>query len=397
MSKFFKSRLVRSIMPYFILGIFLIVAFRVIMGIEFLSEHSKHFRHFWGVITPFLAGGIIAYILNLPCSAIQKLLLKIDNRFVQKRSRGLSVLATVIIVVVLIIFSVNMIAPRVTESITAIVTAFDEYEDTVRGWIETVDGWDLPDFIPEIDEDMLIGIATDFITDIDVDSITASIMAGIGATLRGVFNTILAIIASIYFLIEKDRLKEYLKRGISALVTDKTNDLVLKYSRKLHHNFHMYIYTQTIDGIILGSLMIGLLLIFRSPHALLLGLILGVVNYIPYFGSIFGTIFAVIVVAFTQSIPTAALAAVFMFILQQVDGNFIQPRLMGGSFSLSPLLVIISVTIGMAYGGMMGMLVAIPIVAILKDILDEYIEHREYKKLNPEPSLTEDIMNREIY
>jgi predicted PurR-regulated permease PerM len=183
---------------------------------------------------------------------------------------------------------------------------------------------------------------------------------------------------------------------IAAICTFKANETIIKYSRKLNHNFHMYIYTQTIDGIILGSLMIGLLLIFRSPHALLLGLILGIVNYIPYFGSIFGTAFAVIVVAFTQGIPTAAVAGVFMFIIQQADGNFIQPKLMGGSFSLSPLLVIISVTIGMHYAGILGMLMAIPIVAILKDLLDEYIEYREYKKLNPSPPPETKIMDRGI-
>ncbi|MCL1878098.1 MAG: AI-2E family transporter [Defluviitaleaceae bacterium] len=395
MSKFFKSRLMRSIFPYFILGIFLIIAFRIITGIDFLVEYSEHFSRFWSVLTPFLAGGVIAYILNLPCSAIEKLLLKVNNRFVRKRSRGLSVLALLIIIVILGIFAVNMIWPRVTESVDAIVGAFVEYEETFREWMTAAEDLNLPDFLPDIDEELIFRFVTELVGDLDVENITDTIMAGIGATVGMVFTTILAIISSIYFLIEKDRLKEYLKRAIAALVTDKTNDVVLKYSGKLHHNFHMYIYTQTIDGIILGSLMIGLLLVFRSPHALLLGLILGIMNYIPYFGSIFGTLFAVIVVAFTQGIPTAALAAVFMFIIQQIDGNFIQPRLMGGSFSLSPLLVIISVTIGMHYGGMLGMLVAIPIVAILKDVLDEYIEHREYKKLNPDP-VQENFMNREI-
>lgn len=395
MSKFLKSRLVRSIMPYFILGIMLIIAFRIIMGIGFLTDYSEHFSRFWGVITPFLAGGVIAYILNLPCSFIQKLLLRIENRFVQKRSRGLSVLLLIIIIAILIFFSVNMIAPRISASIAAFIEGFDEYVEIFRGWMETVEGWNLPDFMPDIDEEMLIGVAVEFIGDLETESIAGMIMDGIGDMARFVFTTILAIISSIYFLIEKDSLKGYLKRGIAAITTEKTNGTITKYAGKLHHNFHMYIYTQTIDGIILGSLMAALLLAFRSEHWLFLAIFLGVVNYIPYFGSIFGTIFAVIVIAFTQGVPVAGLAAIFMFIIQQLDGNFIQPRLMGGSFSLSPVLVIISVTIGMAYAGVLGMLIAIPIVAILKDILDEYIEYREYKKANPDPE-PDDFMNREI-
>jgi len=393
MNKFFKSRLMRSIVPYFVLGILLIISFRIISEIGFFTEHIERF---WGVITPFLIGGVLAYILNLPCSGIQKLYLKINNKFVQRRSRSLSVLTLIIIIIALLVLSFSIIAPAVTSSINAFTVEFENYEETFRGWMAEVESWDLPEFLPDINEEQIITMVSDFVGSLEFDSIGAYIMAGIGATARTLFTTILVIVSSIYFLIEKDRFKEFIKRTIAAVFPAKTNDTILKYSGKLNHNFHMYIYAQTIDGIILGSLMFGLLSIFQSPHALLLAIILGFVNYIPYFGSIFGTAFAVLVMAFTQSIPTAAVAAIFMFILQQADGNFIQPKLMGGSFSLSPLLVIISVTIGMNYGGVLGMLVAIPIVAILKDILDEYIESREYKKLNPSPPTEDDFMDRGI-
>lgn len=394
MQKFFKSRLMRSIVPYFILGVLLIIAFRAITGVGFFASH---FARFWGVITPFLMGGVIAYILNLPCSAIQRLYKKINNRFIQRRSRALSVLTLFIIILALVVLSINFIVPTISASVSSFIENIEEYEETFGGWIATVDSWNLPFLPDDIDEEILFGFISDFIYNLDMDVITSAIMAGFGAAFGVIFTIILAIISSIYFLVEKDRLKEYMKRMVAAVSSSKANATILKYSQKLNHNFHMYIYTQTIDGIILGTLMTGLLLIFRSPHALLLGIILGIVNYIPYFGSIFGTIFAVIVVAFTQGIPTAAVAAIFMFILQQLDGNVIQPRLMGGSFSLSPLLVIISVTIGMAYAGVLGMLIAIPIVAILKDILDEYIVYREEKKRNPPPvSEMDEIMDRGI-
>jgi predicted PurR-regulated permease PerM len=142
----------------------------------------------------------------------------------------------------------------------------------------------------------------------------------------------------------------------------------------------MYIYTQTIDGMILGTMMTIVLAIAGSPFFLLLGLMLGIINYIPYFGSIVGTAIALVVVAFTQGLGIALILLPIMFIIQQLDGNFIQPKLMGGSFSLSPLLIIVSVTIGGAYAGILGMLMAIPIVAVLKDILDSVVEYRAKKK-----------------
>ncbi|MCL1843827.1 MAG: AI-2E family transporter [Defluviitaleaceae bacterium] len=395
MIKFFKSRLMRSLVPYFLLGVLLIIAFRVITGITFFTGHISRF---WGVITPFLIGAVLAYILNLPCSAIQRLYLRINSSVIQKRSRPLSVLTLLVTVIVIFVLILNLLIPAVIDSVNLFIENFSEYEETFRGWMETVDSWELPDFLPEINEDAIIGFVSEFVQGFETGNIAASVMAGFGAVFGALFTIVLAVISSIYFLIEKDRLKFFIKRLIAAVSSPKTNETILKYSGKLNHNFHMYIYTQTIDGIILGSLMIGLLLIFQSPFALLLGLVLGIVNYIPYFGSIFGTAFAVLVVAFTQGLGTAAIAGIFMFIVQQLDGNFIQPRLMGGSFSLSPLLVIISVTVGMAYGGVLGMLVAIPIVAICKDILDEYVVFREAKKLevsspsDDEPS----IMDRGI-
>ncbi|MCL2050084.1 MAG: AI-2E family transporter [Defluviitaleaceae bacterium] len=379
MNKFFKSPLMRSIVPHFILGVLLIAAFRIIMGIEYFTGHIWQF---WGVVTPFFFGGIIAYVLNLPCSAIQRLYTRSNNRVIKKRSRALSVLTLFVLIIVLITIALNFIVPAVSKSVTTFISEVENYERTLREWLDTVQTWELPSFLPDINEAAIFDFIQEFIYNLEVGGFANSLWQGIGSTARALFTTILIIISSIYFLIEKDRLKDYVKRMIGAITSAKASETILKYSQKLNHNLHMYIYAQTIDGVILGSLMTGLLLIFRSPHALLLGLILGFVNYIPYFGSIFGTAFAVIVVAFTQGLTTAGVAAIFMFIIQQIDGNFIQPRLLGGSFSLSPLLVIISVTIGMNYAGILGMLVVVPIVAILKDILDEYIEAREYKKLN---------------
>jgi len=391
----------RSIVPYFLLGVLLIIAFNLIASIGIFATH---FSRFWGVISPFFSGAIIAYILNIPCNAIQRLYQRIyigkreDGGFFRRRSRALSVVTLLIIVAALIGLVISIVVPAVSGSINAFMYDLERHEETLRGWMQSIEAWNLPAFFPEINQDTIFDFITDFVDTLNMENIVAWLVAGFGTAFSLLFTTILTIVSAIYFLIEKERLTDFMRRMVAAILPEKTNGTILKYTRKLNHNFHMYIYAQTIDGIILGTLMTGLLFIFRSEHAVLLGIILGVVNYIPYFGSIFGTAFAVVVVAFTQGVPTAALAGIFMFILQQVDGNFIQPKLMAGSFSLSPLLVIISVTIGMSYGGILGMLIAIPIVAIFKDVLDEYIEYREQKKRDepPQPP-TADEYPRELF
>jgi len=380
--------------PYFILGVGIIIAFRLISEIAFFSSIVGEF---WGVITPFLAGLVVAYILNLPCSSIQKLLLKTNVKFIQKRSRIISVFILLLIVIMIIILVLNLLVPAISRNITMFIAEFQNYEETFRQWMYTIDNWDLPDFLPEINEELIMSTVLDFVQGFNFDALFSSIVSGFGSAFSALFNTILTIVSSIYFLIEKDRFKVFIQRLIKAVSKERTNDTVMKYAKKLNFNFHQYIFTQTIDGIILGSIMVVVLWLFGSPYALILGLILGVLNYIPYFGSIVGTALAVIVVAFTQGIPIAAIAAIVMFIIQQIDGNVIQPKLMGGSFSISPLLIIISVTIGGAYGGILGMLVAIPIVAIFQDILFEYIEYREEKKLAEPVAEENDFMNRDIW
>jgi len=374
--------MVKSMVPYFILAVAVIVAFHVVSEIGIFFGFLSRI---WGIISPFFTGLVLAYILNLPCSGIQRLLKRINNPVIVKRSRPIAVLILMIIVVSLVVLLLNFIIPAIIRSINQFVAEFDTIWLGLQNIIAWVNDLDLPDFIPDLEpEGGIFGVFQESVQDFDPAGIAASIIAGFGGAAASLFSVFLAIVSSIYLLIEMERLHAFTVRLMRAVFSEKNYDTIMKYCGKLNFNFRQYIYVQTIDGLILGTLMTITLYIFRSPHALVLGLMLGIVNYIPYFGSIFGTAVAVIVVAFTQGIGTAAVAAIIMFALQQLDGNVIQPKLMGGSFSLSPLLVIISVTVGGAYAGILGMLVAIPIVALLKDLLDSYIEDRELKKLEAE-------------
>jgi len=374
--------------PYFVLAVAIIVAFHIVAEVNiFFSFISR----VWGVINPFFTGLILAYILNMPCSGIQRLLKRTNNPTIIKRSRPIAVLIVMLIVISLVALSLNLIIPAVIRNITQFIAEFDTFQLGLQNVVNWINNLDLPDFIPDWEpEGGIVGVITDYVQDFNIEDIVTSIIAGFGGLAGGLFRGFLAVVSSIYLLIEMERLNAFTQRLLGALFSEKNKATIMKYAGKLNFNFRQYIYVQTIDGMILGSLMTITLLIFRSPFALVLGLMLGIVNYIPYFGSIFGTAAAVVVMAFTQGLGTAAVAAIIMFAIQQLDGNFIQPKLMGGSFSLSPLLVIISVTVGGAYAGMLGMLVAIPIVAVLKDILDGFIEYKESKKLAAAAALEPD-------
>ena len=363
--------------PYFILGVGLIIAFRVISEFGFFTDIVSRI---WGIITPFFYGGILAFILNMPCSAIQRLIIRSGKPFIINWSRALSILAMFLIIIALIAATLNLLIPAIYSSILLFVSEFSNYYASMIQFFEYVNEWDIPGLV--ITEEILMENITLIVENFDMENLLGGIIAGFGGVALAIFHTFLAIVSSVYLLIEKDKLKVFVLRLVKAIASGEANAAILKYAGKLDTNFRQYIYTQTIDGIILGSIMTLTLFLFGSPYFLVLGLVLGILNYIPYFGSIIGTIIALVVMAFTQGLPTALIAAPIMIFIQQMDGNVIQPKLMGGSFSLSPLLVIISVTIGGAYGGVLGMLVAIPIVAVLKDVLDGFLEYRETVKQN---------------
>ena len=393
MNKLFQSRLIRTMVPYFILAVAVIVAFHIVSEIGiFLGFFSR----VWNIISPFFAGLVLAYILNMFCGAIQRLLKLTKNEVIIRRSRPIAVLILMIIILGLIALSLNLIIPAVIRSISHFIAEFDAFQQSLQNVVAWVNNLDLPEFVP-INLDDIIVMVEDYVNNFDTEGIMSSIFAGIGAAAGGLFRVFLTIVSSIYFLVEMERLNAFALRLVAAVFSEKNKATILKYCGKLNFNFRQYIYVQTIDGLILGSIMTVILLVFRSPYAIVLGIMLGIVNYIPYFGSIFGTAVAVVVMAFTQGLGTAAVAAIIMFGVQQLDGNFIQPKLMGGSFSLSPLLVIISVTVGGAYAGMLGMLVAIPIVAVFKDMLDGYIEHRESLKMMEAAVPDDEVLDDETW
>jgi len=196
-----------------------------------------------------------------------------------------------------------------------------------------------------------------------------------GATM--LFRAVLAFISSIYFLFEAENLSKFIKRVMIVFFPVKLNKHLFKYARKMNADFKRYIFCIIIDCLVLGAVTSLFFAIIGSPYALFLGLMLGVLNAIPYFGSIIGTIIAIIVIWLTQGFTIAAFSAVILLVLQQLDANVLQPRLYGGSMKISPLLVIICVSAGGAIGGVIGMIVAIPITSVFKNMIDDLIRHRE--------------------
>jgi len=369
-----KSKL-KSLLPYFLLVIAAIVVHRLITEISFFTNAVGTI---WRIVTPFFYGFLLAYIMNIPYSGMQQLLGKARFKFVKKRKKLLSAIFTFLFFALLLFLIVRLLIPHVYRLGSFFITNLPAYFEMTLRYIEYLNNLELFDIY--ISPESILAMLQDVIQQINIEHLAAPINALLSLPMA-VFTAVLTFISSIYILVEKDKFKKFLCRALTVFTPANVYSAIIDYGSRLNRNFKRYVHVQTLDGCILGTIVTLQLLLLRSPYALILGVMLGILNYIPYFGSIIGTIIAIVVILFTQGIAMAGIAAVLLLVTQQIDGNIIQPKLMGGSFSLSPLLIIISVTIGGATAGALGMIAAIPIVAVLKDMLENIIAHYERKKL----------------
>lgn len=335
------------------------------------------FTYISGIIRPFIFGFIIAYCINIPVSWLERKLCKLKLNWLRKAARPISIVVNLVLLIGFIAFGLWNLIPMIVDNVQQLIAELPGYVQSgihelrrlpfanelgldVR--LDSLNVEDILSFLPE-PQDML-GMATGFFS--------------------GVFTVFLTIVATVYFLAEYNKVRRFIKRLIRAH-SPKRQKPVLKYIRLVDFSFRKFLTCQFLDALILGTITMIEFTIIGSPYAVTLGLMLGAANIIPYFGAILGSIIAVFIIWATEGVRLAIIVAVMLLITQQIDGNLIGPRIMGTSFKISPVLVIIALTIGGAIGGVMGMLFAIPVANVLKTILEEYVVTKEKERINNDP------------
>lgn len=344
----------------------------------------------FGVLAPFIAGGVIAYFLSIPVFGLERLLAKINHPLVQKKKRGLSVLMVYLAGFGIIYGLLSVVLPPLFSAVVDLVSS-------VPGFIETT-----MQFLSELDQDevivpllnMNLEELTNLVTELlphdlfMLENVIAMLTTNLGALLGGagfIFDTFLAIITSVYFMFETDKLIVFTKRVLYRFLPQSKAQRVIDYGKKTDGYFRKYIFCVLIDCTAMAIVAPVILhFVIGSPFATLLGVTLGVFNAIPFFGSIIAVIIAVVVILFTQGLTRALLALGVLLVLQQVDGNWFQPWLYGGSLKLNRLLVIICIVVGGAVGNLItggmggmiaGMFVAIPVTKILSVVGEDILNY----------------------
>ena len=366
-------------MYWFLLGLAVIVIYKILDNFSAISETIGNF---FNVITPFLSGALLAYLLYIPASRIEKTFLKNRNKFLKRKARGISVLLTYILTILLIILLVNVIFPVITNSIIELISNFQGYWNSAINRLNSLpeDSFLKSKVVSDIVKSVGNGIQNvDLKQYLDPNKITAYVKSVLGVA-TGIFDVFVTIVVSVYILLQRGAIVKFFEKLGLAIFDENACTQIGKYVDSSNRVFFKFISGQLIDAIIVGILVTIAMSILGVKYAALLGFMVGLFNIIPYFGAIIAVVISVIITIITGGLSQAIIMAVVVILLQQIDSNIINPKIIGNSLEISPLLVIFAVTVGGAYFGVLGMFLSVPVIAVLKIIINDYLEFKIKKK-----------------
>lgn len=360
---------------WFLLGIALILVYK---GLDNYDSVMNGIKGLMNVISPFIVGIFIAYLLYMPARKFEEWFNKVKIKFIRKRSRVLSVITVYLIILAIIIVLFSCIMPIVFGSIA-------DFLNNLQGYITSaVENYNkLPEdsfFKGQIVQDAIHSLQNINIKQyFNVEQIIGYVTNAISAVFS-VIDIFIAIIVSIYILTERKQIIAFLKKLTGAIFKENTYKNIDKYFNNSNEIFFKFIASQFLDAVVVGILVTIALTIMKVKYAPLLGFFIGMFNMIPYVGAIIATVIAVLVTLITGGLSQAIWMIIVVVILQQIDANIINPKIVGQSLKISPLLVLFAVTVGGAYFGILGMFLAVPVIAILKILVNDYIEYKNKLK-----------------
>ena len=361
---------------------FAVASITVYKTIDSVSEVLSGISNLMNLLMPFVMGILVSYMFYIPSKSIEKTYNTSNVKLLKKHSRGLSVLTVYTMAIIIIFIAINFVVPALSSSLYDLANSLPNYYNRAIDFFNNLDDDSL---LAKLDISEIIKSLEDFDFSKEIlnwfsfDNISQYIKGIVGAA-GAIFDIFVTFVISIYLLLERDDIKSFIKNLTKALFSEKLNKKISKYYRKTNGIFYNYIGSQVFDAFLVGIISIITMAIMKVKYATLLGVVIGTFNIIPYFGAIVAITIAIIITIFTGGISQAIWLGIVIIILQQIDANIINPRILGNSLNLSPVLVIFSVTIGGAYFGVLGMFLGVPVMALIKIIIIEYINEKNNEK-----------------
>lgn len=342
------------------------------------------------ILSPFILGVCLAFVLNIPMSFFERKLSKMKSKKGKKIKnkkllRMMSIIFAILVILLVLTLIITLIVPELVNIGKMLIDNVPYYTEKITELFEQ-SGKDISDISNMLQKASINKeeIKTQIIN--QISGLLTSSISIIGNIVGAVANFFIGIIFSIYILIDKEKLQKQAKKMLYAYLSEKKANKIMKIAGVSSSTFKNFFTVQCLEATILGTLcMIGML-ILRIPYAVSIGILIGVTALIPIVGAFIGVIIGMILILSVEPIKVVTFV-IFFLILQQIEGNLIYPRVVGSSVGLPGMWVLVAVSVGGSLGGILGMLLGVPIASIIYTLLKEDVSVKLKSQNNSEATL----------
>ena len=372
---------------------FLVIAAAILffMALNYLPTLTQAIRRFFNILSPFVWGLILSYLLaplmrTLEKNAFRPLVgklyqrLKTDNpRRVSRLARGLSVLVSELVLIIIIAALIMLILPQLYSSIELIVQNSPTYASNLTNWVTNLlrDYPEIRQYITEtlgnINNDVFGWVRDTLLP--GLGNILSNVTTGVRYVVGGVYNVLIGIIVSVYFLGNLEHYGASFRRVLYSLLPIESAEKIRAGISFADRTFMGFLNGKLLDSAIIGLICYIVCAILRMPFSLLVSVIVGVTNIIPFFGPLIGAIPSVVIILMVDPLK-ALIFVIFIIILQQIDGNIIGPKILGNSTGINGFWVMFSIIVGAGLFGFWGMLLGVPVFVVIYTVLNKLIDKK---------------------
>ncbi|MCI8374084.1 MAG: AI-2E family transporter [Lachnospiraceae bacterium] len=370
----------------------LLIAFTILLlvGVQRLDAVFGALRFLWGIGFPFALGGAIAFILNVPMTALEQWLFPREktakSKLKNKLARPFSLVLAIVLVVGVISLVMFVVVPELGTTVASLGASMEAFLPRAQEWLENIfsSNEQIVAWIEglEMNWEKIVETAWNFFRS-GAGSVLSSTMTVARTIISAVTNFFIGFVFACYVLLQKEKLGEQSRKLMQAIFPRKQVDYILHVCSLSHRTFSSFITGQCMEAVILGAMFFVAMSVLRFPYALLVGVLVAFTALIPIFGAFIGCVVGAFLILMVN--PAQALGFIVLFqVLQQIEGNLIYPRVVGNSVGLPAIWVLVAVTVGGNLMGIVGMLIFIPMASVLYTLLREWMYGRLDRKKQQE-------------
>ncbi|WP_195270701.1 AI-2E family transporter [Eubacterium sp. 1001713B170207_170306_E7] len=365
----------------------IVLALLLWAGLKNIDAVWGAFLSLMGLISPFIIGAGIAFVLNIPMSLMERRLFtreRLKGKRVQKLRRPLSILMAFLILLGILALVVFLVLPELVNAVLLFARSFPTVLENFQGWAIRILGQhsEVSAIIQKLDTGGLESLNWDMISKNLFSFFRGGAAGFLNTTLNvaasvagGVLHTVIGVVVAVYLLFQKERLGLQTRKLLYACLPEKRVDRILDIARLTQETFSHFVSGQCIEALILTAIYAVVLSILQMPYAMTIAVLIGLFSLIPVFGAIVACCLGAFLIL-TASPVKALIFVISCFIVQHIEGNLIYPHVVGSSIGLSPLWILAAVTIGGGAFGILGIIVMIPLFSVLYTLTGEAVNHR---------------------